>query len=61
MTQLDQVLYTAKAHTTGGRDAASWSDDGRPDVTKLVLPLGRMIMPAYAVAVHQGVIGNEPD
>jgi osmotically inducible protein OsmC len=33
MTKLDKVLYTAKAHTTGGRDGASRSDDGRLDVT----------------------------
>ena len=32
MTQLDKVLYTAKAHTTGGRDGAARSDDGRLDV-----------------------------
>ena len=32
MTQLDKVLYTAKAHTTGGRDGASRTDDGRLDV-----------------------------
>jgi Ohr subfamily peroxiredoxin len=25
----DKVLYTAKIHTTGGRDGASHSDDGR--------------------------------
>ena len=31
-TQLDKVLYTAKAHTTGGRDGASRTDDGRLDV-----------------------------
>ena len=37
MTTLDKVLYTAKAHTTGGRDGASRSDDGRLDV-KLVSP-----------------------
>ena len=37
MTKLDKVLYTAKAHTTGGRDGASRSDDGRLDV-KLVSP-----------------------
>ncbi len=29
MTQLDKVLYTAKVHTTGGRDGVSGSDDGR--------------------------------
>ncbi|WP_298932999.1 organic hydroperoxide resistance protein [uncultured Ramlibacter sp.] len=33
MTKLDKVLYTAKAHTTGGRDGAAKSDDGRLDVT----------------------------
>ena len=33
MTQLEKVLYTAKAHTTGGRDGASKTDDGRLDVT----------------------------
>lgn len=32
MTQLEKVLYTAKAHTTGGRDGAARSDDGRLDV-----------------------------
>jgi len=33
----DKVLYTAKAHTTGGRDGASRSSDGRLDV-KLSTP-----------------------
>lgn len=32
-TQLDKVLYTAKTHTTGGRDGASRSSDGRLEVT----------------------------
>src|SRR5215831_12124816 len=32
MTQIDKVLYTAKAHTTGGRDGASRTSDGRLDV-----------------------------
>lgn len=32
MTQLEKVLYTARAHTTGGRDGASRTDDGRLDV-----------------------------
>jgi osmotically inducible protein OsmC len=27
-----RVLYTAKVHTTGGRDGASHSDDGRLDI-----------------------------
>ena len=31
-TPLDKVLYTAKAHTTGGRDGASRTDDGRLDI-----------------------------
>jgi lipoyl-dependent peroxiredoxin len=30
--QLDKVLYTAKAHTTGGRDGASRTDDGKLDI-----------------------------
>ncbi len=32
-TPLEKVLYTAHAHTTGGRDGQSKSDDGRLDVT----------------------------
>ena len=32
MTKLDKVLYTAKAHTTGGRDAPSRTSDGRLDI-----------------------------
>jgi lipoyl-dependent peroxiredoxin len=33
MTKLEKVLYTAKAHTTGGRDGgASRTDDGRLEV-----------------------------
>jgi Ohr subfamily peroxiredoxin len=32
MTQLEKVLYTAKIHTTGGRDGAARSSDGRLDV-----------------------------
>ncbi|RZI92348.1 MAG: organic hydroperoxide resistance protein [Variovorax sp.] len=31
-TQLDKVLYTAEAHTTGGRDGAGKSSDGAIDV-----------------------------
>ena len=31
-TKLDKVLYTAKAHTTGGRDGHSVTDDGLLDV-----------------------------
>lgn len=30
--QLEKVLYTAKVHTTGGREGASRSSDGRLDV-----------------------------
>lgn len=32
MASLDKVLYTARAHTTGGRDGQSRTDDGRLDV-----------------------------
>jgi len=38
ITQIDKVLYTAKAHTTGGRDGGtSRTSDGRVDV-KLSVP-----------------------
>jgi lipoyl-dependent peroxiredoxin len=37
MTHLEKVLYTGKTHTTGGRDGASRSSDGRLDV-KLSAP-----------------------
>lgn len=39
MAQLDKVLYTAHAHTTGGREGASRTDDGRLDI-KLTAPGG---------------------
>jgi len=29
MTKLDKLLYTAKVHTTGGREGSSRSEDGR--------------------------------
>ncbi len=32
MTKIDKVLYTGKTHTTGGRDGAARSDDGRLDI-----------------------------
>jgi osmotically inducible protein OsmC len=32
MTQVDKVLYTAKVHTTGGRDGHARSGDGRLDI-----------------------------
>ncbi|RYX96145.1 MAG: organic hydroperoxide resistance protein [Comamonadaceae bacterium] len=33
MASLEKVLYTAKAQTTGGRDGAGKTDDGRLSVT----------------------------
>jgi Ohr subfamily peroxiredoxin len=32
MTRIEKVLYTAKTHTTGGRDGASRSSDDRLDI-----------------------------
>jgi osmotically inducible protein OsmC len=32
MSVIDKVLYTAKTHTTGGRDGTSRTSDGRLDV-----------------------------
>src|SRR6185436_11432979 len=37
MNTIDKVLYTAKTHTTGGRDGASRTSDGRLDI-KLSFP-----------------------
>ncbi len=37
MTQIEKVLYTAKIHTTGGRDGAARSSDGHLEV-KLTSP-----------------------
>ncbi|MCT9811888.1 organic hydroperoxide resistance protein [Acidovorax sp. Be4] len=33
MASLDKVLYTARTHTTGGRDGAASSDDARLDIS----------------------------
>ena len=32
LTKLDKVMYTAKAHTTGGREGRSVTDDGLLDI-----------------------------
>jgi Ohr subfamily peroxiredoxin len=32
VTQIEKVLYTAKTHTTGGREGASRSSDGQLDI-----------------------------
>ncbi|SDG08310.1 organic hydroperoxide resistance protein [Paraburkholderia phenazinium] len=32
MTQIENVLYTGKTHTTGGRNGAARSSDGRLDI-----------------------------
>jgi osmotically inducible protein OsmC len=48
MTKLEKVLYTAKAHTTGGREGgASRTDDGRLEV-KLSLRPSPSLPPASA-------------
>lgn len=39
MTSTEKILYTGKTHTTGGRDGASTSSDGRLDI-KLSSPGG---------------------
>ncbi len=33
MSRIEKVLYTARTHTTGGRDGASRSEDGRLEVS----------------------------
>ncbi len=37
ITKIDKVIYTGKVHTTGGREGASRSSDGRLDI-KLSTP-----------------------
>jgi lipoyl-dependent peroxiredoxin len=32
MTKIDNLIYTARTHTTGGRDGGSRTDDGRLEV-----------------------------
>ncbi|CAD6528407.1 organic hydroperoxide resistance protein [Paraburkholderia sabiae] len=39
MAQIEKVLYTGKVHTTGGREGAARSSDGRLDI-KLSTPGG---------------------
>lgn len=39
MNNIDKVLYTGKTHTTGGRDGAARSDDGRLQI-RLSPPAG---------------------
>ena len=50
MASLDKVLYTAKAHTTGGREGASRSDDGKLSVT-LTAPTGTGTNPEQLFAI----------
>ncbi|HEY3537980.1 MAG TPA: organic hydroperoxide resistance protein [Trinickia sp.] len=40
MSKIENVLYTGKTHTTGGREGAAKSDDGRLDI-KLSRPGSR--------------------
>jgi lipoyl-dependent peroxiredoxin len=40
MSQIEKVIYTGKTRTTGGRDGASSSSDGRLDI-KLSIPGSR--------------------
>ena len=32
MSKIDKVIYTGRTHTTGGRDGAALSDDGKLDI-----------------------------
>lgn len=38
MNRLEKVLYTAKAHTTGGRAGMSRSSDGRLEAVRMGCP-----------------------
>lgn len=43
MNNIDKVLYTGKTHTTGSRDAAARSDDGRLQI-RLSPPGGTLVL-----------------
>src|SRR6266446_1981744 len=47
---MQKVLYTGKAHTTGGRDGASRSSDGRLDI--------KLSTPAMPAISYPGTPGN---
>ena len=47
---LEKVLYTAKTHTTGGRDGASRSSDGHLDI--------KLSTPAMPAISYPGSAGN---
>ena len=49
MAHLDKVLYTARSHTTGGREGASRSDDGKLDIS-LTAPTGKGTNPEQLFA-----------
>ena len=59
MTKLEKVLYTAKAHTTGGREGGgSRTSDGRLDVKYSQFPAGQAMVPTrsnYSPLVGQAV------
>ena len=48
MANLDKVLYTARAHSTGGREGVSRSDDGKLDIT-LTAPGGKGVNVSWAL------------
>ena len=76
MNAIEKVLYTAKTHTTGGRDGASRTSDGRLDV-KLSSPgapgagtnpeqlfaagWSACFMSAIALAANQRKVSLPPD
>lgn len=49
MANLDKVLYTARAHTTGGREGTSRTDDGHLDIA-LTAPGGKGTNPEQLFA-----------
>ena len=49
MANLDKVLYTARSHSTGGREGVSRSDDGKLDIT-LTAPGGKGVNPEQLFA-----------
>jgi organic hydroperoxide reductase OsmC/OhrA len=54
-----RVLYTGKAHTSGGRDGASHSSDGRLDIKLSTPAMPAISLPGVEREVAQALLAAE--
>ena len=59
-TTLDKILYTAKAHSKGGRDGSSRTDDGLLDVKLDPLRATAQSLPASVLSISPIVTPTRP-